>query len=86
MDSLLSEAFMSESISVSGMNRQRLPDDWCRCRDDACPDHARCLRWVQRDAGGARLVVAASCYPGDRAARVEPCPALIEADVADDRV
>jgi hypothetical protein len=58
--------------------RQRLPDDWCRCRDDDCPEHDRCLRWTQRDIGSSRLVSAASCFPFDRLSGVPAqCPAFI---------
>lgn len=60
---------------------QRLPDDWCRCRDDDCPDHARCLRWTQRDIGSSRLVSAPSCFPFDRVSVVTVrCPAFVPDD------
>jgi hypothetical protein len=62
------------------MSGSTLPDDLCRCRDADCPDHARCLRWIQRDMGGQRLVSADSLFPFTELSVVtDPCPSLIEA-------
>lgn len=31
-----------------GMTKRKLPDDVMRCRDEKCPEHGRCLRWLDR--------------------------------------
>ena len=57
-----------------------LPDDICRCRDDDCPQSRQCLRWIQRDIGGQRLVSAPSCFPFETVSVVTgQCPAFLEA-------
>jgi hypothetical protein len=67
------------------MTHQRLPDDWCRCRDDDCDLHHQCLRWTQRDIGLSRLVSVPSCFPFDRLSVVtDRCPAFLPDDLASD--
>jgi hypothetical protein len=34
---------------------RRLLFDVCRCRDEACPQSNRCLRFIQRDFGASRV-------------------------------
>ena len=53
-----------------------LNDDICRCHDDGCPDHWRCLRWKQRNIGGPRLSQCKSLFPYDIPLS-EPCPMRI---------
>ena len=51
-----------------------LPDDWCRCTSDDCPDREECVRWLQREEGGPRVVMA-DLYPVYRDSG--SCPAKI---------
>jgi hypothetical protein len=40
-----------------------LPDDYCRCHDDKCPERGDCMRWLERGRGSypnAKLVHASS--------------------------
>mgnify|MGYP001046628512 CR=1 FL=1 len=37
-----------------------LPDDFCRCHDDACVQRESCARWMERESLGQRVVHAAS--------------------------
>ena len=48
-----------------------LKDDICRCHDDDCKEHERCLRWTQRCTGSDRMVHSESLRHGD------PCPMRI---------
>ena len=50
-----------------------LKDDICRCHDDGCKEHERCMRWTQRNTGGPNLTHCESMFPYDIPLS-EPCP------------
>lgn len=51
-----------------------LPDDICRCHDADCPTRLDCARWLERDQGGSRLVIADSLFPFEAQSLWKPCP------------
>ena len=63
-----------------------LPDDICRCHDDACRKRYTCARWVHRESGGPRTPHSWSLYPflhqvSGRSLAAdwpEPCEQMIE--------
>ena len=54
---------------------RKLPDDVCRCHDDACPERETCLRFLQREIGGIRVVHSATLRQKD-----EPCQSKIPSE------
>jgi len=51
-----------------------LPDDICRCLDADCPTRLDCLRWLERDRGGPRLLSTDSLFPFEAQSLWKPCP------------
>lgn len=60
---------------------KHLPNDFCRCHDDGCPQHETCLRWVDRNYGRPdhSYPHSPSLFPYDIPLG-SPCPMQIKVD------